>query len=132
MLKSAFVTSERNRLPTRCQKRNARCGLPPRRREPKTTSAAPRTIGSISSGTSTGSYSMSASWITAMSPSASAIAARIAAPLPRFGCRITVAPAASAIAAVSSVEPSSTTITCASRSSAAIRSSTSPIVAASL
>ena len=67
-----------------------------------------------------------------MSPSAAAIAARIAEPLPPFACRITVAPAASAIAAVSSVEPSSTTITCASSPSAAIRSSTSPIVAASL
>src|SRR5579884_3883614 len=62
---------------------------------------------------------MSASWITAISPSIRAIAARIAAPLP-------------AIAAVSSVEPSSTTTTCASRPSEAIRSSTSPIVAASL
>jgi hypothetical protein len=38
----------------------------------------------------------------------------------------------SAISAVSSVEPSSTTIVCASRSRAAIRSRTSPIVRASL
>ena len=40
MLKRTFVSSERKRFPTRCQKRNARCGLPPRSREPKTTSAA--------------------------------------------------------------------------------------------
>ena len=41
MLKSTFVSSERKRLPTRCQKRYARCGRPPESREPKTTSAAP-------------------------------------------------------------------------------------------
>src|SRR5579862_23355 len=132
VLKSAQVSRDRKRFPTRCQKRYARCGLPPRSREPKTTSAAPRTIGSISSGTSAGSYSMSASWITAISPSAAAIAARIAAPLPWFFWRMTVAPAASAIAAVSSTEPSSTTITVESSPRAAMRSRTSPIVLDSL
>ena len=42
------MSRESARLPTRCQKRCARCGRPPVRREPKTTSAAPRSIGSIS------------------------------------------------------------------------------------
>jgi hypothetical protein len=65
------------------------------------------------------------------------IAARIAAPLPRFGWRrrIRSGPALCQrvrMAPVSSVEPSSTAITCLSSSSAATRSSTSSIVAASL
>src|SRR5215203_4069844 len=132
VLYSTFVSSDRKRFPTRCQKRYARCGLPPESREPKTTSARPRSIGSTSAGTSEGSYSMSASWITAMSPSIRAIAVLIAAPLPRCACRITTAPFASAMAAVRSVEPSSTTITWRSSSSRSIASSTAPIVASSL
>src|SRR5215208_3421080 len=67
-----------------------------------------------------------------MSPSMRAIAVRIAAPLPRCAWRITVAPFAAAIAAVASVEPSSPTITCRSRSRRSIASRTAPIVAASL
>jgi hypothetical protein len=81
------------------------------RREPETTSAAPRTIGSISAGTSMGSYSMSASWITTMSPSTCASPVRIAEPLPPFGLRTTrifrSRSHCSRIAAVPSVEPSS-------------------------
>src|SRR6266545_181969 len=136
VLKRTFVSSDRKRFPSRCQKRYARCGLPPERREPKTTSAAPRTIGSISSGTSAGSYSMSASWMTAISPSRCGIAARIAAPLPRFSWRTTTTPSRSrhhsSTRDVPSVEPSSTTTICLSRSSALTRSSTSPIVDSSL
>ena len=42
-------------------------------------------IGAISATTSAGSYSMSASWMTAISCAISGIAARTAAPLPRLG-----------------------------------------------
>src|SRR6266511_1940230 len=59
VLKRTFVSSDRKRFPSRCQNRYARCGRPPERREPKTTSATPRSIGSISAGTSAGSYSRS-------------------------------------------------------------------------
>src|ERR671939_374664 len=84
VLKRTFVSRLRNRLPTRCQKRYARCGRPPESRDPKTTSATPRSIGSINAGTSAGSYSRSASWITATSPSTCGIAARTADPLPEW------------------------------------------------
>jgi hypothetical protein len=79
---------------------------------------------------------MSASWITVMSPSSSGIAARIAAPLPRFSWRRSWMPSRpaqpSSTRGVWSVEPSSTTMICLSKSSASTRSSTSAIVAASL
>src|SRR5437667_7830942 len=120
-----------------CQKRYARWGRPPVSRDPNTTSAAPRTIGSISAGTSYGSYSMSASWITLISASACGIAALTAAPLPRCDWRTSTTPSRpsakrSTTAAVSSVEPSSTTTICGSSSSSTMRSRTSPIVSASL
>src|SRR5919109_106447 len=97
----------------------------------------PRTIGSISVGTSAGSYSMSASWTTTISPSTCGTAARIAAPLPRFGWWMTTRPAPpaaqrSSSSPVPSQEPSSTTTTCFSSGSASTRSRTSPIVLASL
>src|SRR5436190_1433451 len=83
----------------------------------------PRSIGSMSAGTSAGSYSRSASWITEMSPSAWGMAARTAAPLPRF-CWLTRTTSSrpsrqrSTMSPVASVEPSSTTTICFSRPSA--------------
>src|SRR5919201_5817636 len=96
-----------------------------------------RWIGSISAGTSTGSYSRSASWMTAISPSTCGIAARTAAPLPRFCWRTSTTasfPARhwSTTSPVPSVDPSSTTTICLSRSSRHTASSTAAIVAASL
>src|SRR5256885_1761261 len=88
-----FVRSASTRLPTRCQNMYARCGRPPVRRDPYTTSAYPSTIGRISSITSEGSYSMSASWITTTSPVVRAIPVRTAAPSPRLRpCWSTVRP----------------------------------------
>ena len=96
----------------------------------------PRSIGSISAGTSAGSYSRSASWITrcrrrrAGSPRGS--------PRPCRGSPGGARRARSRRAQLStsspvpSVEPSSTTTICLSRSSASTRSSTSTIVGASL
>ena len=116
---------------------NARCGAPPVSREPKTTSAWPSAIGATRRGMSLGSYSRSASWMTQISPPARAIAARSAAPLPRFGWRTTTVSGCAArqparIAGVASVEPSSTTTISGSSGSAATRSSTRSSVAASL
>src|SRR5919199_2974455 len=137
VLKRMFVSRLSARFPTRCQKRYARCGRPPESRDPYTTSATPRTIGSTRIGTSAGSYSPSASWTTTISPSTSGMAARIAAPLPRFCWWTTRRPAPAAAhrsssSEVPSDEPSSTAITCASTPSASTRSSTSPIVLRSL
>jgi hypothetical protein len=52
---------------TVCQKKRTRRGLP-ENREPKTTSACPSMIGWMRRGYSAGSYSRSASWMSAMSP----------------------------------------------------------------
>ncbi len=87
--------------------------------------------------TSAGSYSMSASWMTAISFVMRVAASRTAEPLPRLGWRSSTTsgwPSAHVctIAAVASVEPSSTTMISTSRCSAVMRSSTSRMVAASL
>ena len=60
---SMFDSMVSARLPSECQKNSTRCG-PPRKREPKTTSASPWRIGASRVGYSRGSYSRSASWIS--------------------------------------------------------------------
>src|SRR5665213_3121571 len=51
----------KNLLPTECQKYKTRCAPPPKKREPKTTSARSDKIGQINKKYSAGSYSKSAS-----------------------------------------------------------------------
>ena len=87
VLNNSPVSNDKKRLPIRCQNMYARCGAPPLRREPYTTSATPCSIGAINAITSAGSYSMSASWMTAMSFATRVAASRTADPLPRLGWR---------------------------------------------
>ena len=127
----------RKRLPTRCQKRYARWGRPPERREPKTTSATPRSIGSISGG-HVGRVVLDVGVLddgdVAVDVRDRRADRRALAPVLLADdddvSRLAATPRRSR--AVPSVEPSSTTMICLSSGSASTRSSTARIVAASL
>src|SRR5205814_1332320 len=80
-----------SRLASVCQKGNP--VRPRRKRDPYTTSASPCRMGSISPGSSIGSYSRSASWTTTTSPLASAKPRCNAAPFSREHMRENIHPA---------------------------------------
>ena len=122
------------------------------KREPNTTSALPSRIGWMSPGMSRGSYSRSASWTMTMSPLAAAKPARNAAPFPMFcGCSRSCtsfeprwAPglgsqraspwsrSSASSSRLPSVEPSSTSTSSLSKSTATTRWTISRNVATSL
>src|SRR6267143_892159 len=107
--------------------------IPSRRRAPRTRSARPSARGASRRGISSGGCCPSASSVTirsAPSAQARAMPVRRATPFPRLrGCVRTDAPFPLPSSPVPSVEPSSTTITCASGRVARARVTTSPIVA---